>query len=672
MKIFQLKQLMALLLLSLAPFSIFSTIDGAQSKVQQVLTINSDEEEFVDKQEEGELVEHGPLALTPEDEAMVKKSYEFAFKLQKEIFVSKGTTFLNKDVVNDQSFHERTTLDGSGIAKAGRLEKNPLLEVKGLVRFRYNVGSPAIVKTATTTQVVAGAPVTIAGADTQKTLLYLRELMFRLSLDQNPKGSKNYIKIGSFPFQLGRGIALGSAYISSGFMDLDPRFSIDQFAPGAQVHVDGYHSVFSGDLYYSILSNPNTNIKENNEPIFANQIRSSTQSITRGPDCGVWLVAAALQWKAINNDMTKLTVDPYTYLYNSPDQQIEFPADSDARLYGIGTAIELKTGRLEIGFDATFQGGAIQVKAWDRNYTNLVNSGIDGDVIVQYTKVYTNAGLTTLAPASTANQAIVKNSTQDVSQNGKQIGTTGLYNANDRFRPQQQQLVHSAFFVLDASYAINDQLKVCVDTGYVSGQLDLYEDANTMTQEQLMNQQFYGFVPIQEIYAGKRIQHLVMLNKGIPRFVVQYPQLASSNFHVTSRVTGTKTLTDKFTNLAYAGGALEYKPVQLSDQKFLLKPSYIYYWMPDAPMIWLSNVPTSTTVLTPAIFSTAVQASHALGTALCLEVGAVFFDCLECGGFIGLMLPGKQYKQFAGTQLKPAVLGSDLAYLTNFSLTYKF
>lgn len=583
-----------------------------------------------------------------------KQIFKATGKIVKEVYANRNMVYLNSANPYDNSLRFRTTADGILFAAYGDNKKNPMVDTKIAVRFRYDVGTPALIKTAPTAISIAGAPVVIPSSSIQKTTLFLRELFMKISLDANPDESLYFLKVGSFPYELGRGIALGSAYNSGGFLGLDPRFSIDQFAPGAQFHADIIKGSLSGDLYYATLSNPNASYKDNTEIIRANEVTEFVTKGYRGNNCQVWLLSGALHWKAIQAKDLKLNVDPYTYMYVSPDQQLEFPADSDSQLYAIGTALEMKSGRFEWGFDTAFQGGNTRIKAWDRNYTKLIND--DGSVTVQYTKVYTDDTLTTLAVANTANQAIVAASDKNFDQNGQEIGTSGLYNAIDRFRPAQKIFYHGYFFVTDAAFElIEKQLKICGDVGFVSGHLDDYNDINSLTTAQMMHQNFNGFVPLQSVYSGKRIQHLVMLGEGVPRFTVQNPQLTLDELHVQSRVTGVATLTDKFTNLAYAGIGLECTPAKFADQKAMIKPVLLYYWMVEAPTL-----------------SDGTLGSHALGTALSIEFMTTIKECLDMGGYMGWMVPGTQYKQFAGTQLKGGKLGSDVAYVLNFTMTYKF
>lgn len=617
-----------------------------------------DESDIVDET----LPEDNKVIIAPENSGSKKakpaqQTIKTAGKLVKEVYANRNMIYLNKANPYDAAFRYRTTFDETFLVYYGDNEKNYVVDFKAAVRFRYDVGTAALISTAPSSFSLAGASIGLPSSSIQKSTLWLRELFIKISLDQNPTESLYFIKFGSFPYELGRGIALGSAYNSGGFLGLDPRFSIDQFAPGALLHADIIKDTLYGELYYSLLSNNNSSYKDNAELIRINEIRKDGVGPARGTNKQTWITTGMLKWKAINHKDLKLDVTPYTYMHISPDQNLEFPADSDSQLYAIGTAIECKSGRFEWGIDTAFQGGNTRVKAWDRNYTSIVNN--DGTLSVQYTKVYSDSSYTTLAIADNANQQTVKASNKNFAANGQEItyeSNPPLWNAIDRFRPAQKFFYHGYFFVIDAACElIKNQLKICADAGFSSGHLDDYNDVNNMTEQQRMHQNFNGFIPVQSVYSGKRIQHLVMLNTGVPRFTVQNPTITPEQQHVQSRIFGVATLTDKFTNLAYTGLGLECTPAKFADQKGLIKPVALYYWMVDAPTLGDGS-----------------QASHALGTALSLEFTATIKDCLDMGGYVGWMIPGTQYKQFSGLQLKGGKLGSDVAYVLNFTMTYKF
>lgn len=672
MKIIQIKNLIACLLLSVVHFASFARSESSLDQAVSVVKKNADK---IDIAQDSLIT---PVIINTDVSSAsyvgttqaAKQTFKTSGKLVKEVYANRNMTFLNNANAYDRAGRLRTTADGVFLAAFGDNEKNPSVDAKMALRLRYDVGAPALVTTAPGASTLGGVALTTPSTSIQKTIFWLRELFLRISFDTNPSESLHYLKFGSFPNELGRGIAFGSAYNSGGFLGLNPRFSIDQFSPGAVLRTDIIKDTLYGELYYSLSNNPNASFNDNIEVIRANEITDIPSKGYRGLHTQAWIVSGLLNWKAINLKDLKLVVNPYTYMYVSPDQKLEFTADSDSQLYLIGTALEYKYGKFEWGVDTAFQGGNTRVKAWDRNYTTIKNN--DSVLTTVYTKVYTDDTYTTQAPVSNANKALANAGAQNYTQNGQEIIVngegTGLWNAIDRFRPAQKIFYHGYFFVTDMSYELMPkQLKLCADVGYTSGNLDDFEDVNSMTQAQLMHQHFNGFVPVQSVYSGKRIQHLVMLNTGVPRFTVQYPQLSEADFHVQSRITGVSTLTDKFTNLAYVGLALECTPTKFADQKAMIKPAALYYWMVDAPQLLTPGTTASTLTVADA-----TQASHALGAAVSIEFEATIKECLNMGGYVGWMIPGQQYKQFAGTQLKSGTLGSDLAYVLNFTMTYKF
>ena len=572
----------------------------------------------------------------------------------KEIFASHNMIYLNNKISYDAESFYRTTADGVLFLAYGENKKNPLISSEIAIRLRYKAGTSGEIRTRALKSSFGGSSIDIPSSSMQKTMFYLRELFVKISFDTNVEKSLTYFKVGSFPYELGRGIAFGAAYESKGFLSGDSHSSIDQFAPGALLCVDFIKDSLSGDLYYSILENHSSSFADNSEIIRANEIRKSGSSSVRGAHSREWIVAGALHWQALHGINLKLSIDPYAYVYISPDQKVEYSADSEHHLYAVGSAVELISKKFKCGFDAAFQGGHTNFKSWDRNYTNLIND--DGVISVQYSAVYSDLELTKLAVASSENELVVSESDLSFNQNGKQIGNSGLYNAVNRFRQAQRLLYHGYFFVVDASYElIENQLELCFDTGLSSGQLFEVGALKLETSPDRRHRSYNGFVPLQSVYHGKRIKHLVMLNTGVPRFTVKNPQSFLGQKYIHARDLGVSTLVNKFSNIAYTGLGLDYKPAKFIDQKTLIKLAALYYWMVDSPVLLDGSV-----------------GSHVLGAALSVEFEAIIKDCLSVGGYFGWMVPGAQYKQFSGTSLKGGRLGSDVAYLLNLRVACGF
>ena len=596
-------------------------------------------------------------------EAKQDTTIKFSGKFSEEIFSTSRMNFLNKNVSetnpldntssNDTSLKVATTFDGDAAFSCGEKKENPFLQAKVEARFRYNAGETAYVKTTSTTTTVAGQTVTISSAPLGKNVMWLRSMDLKISLDQNRDESNNFIQLGAFPYSLGRGIALGSTYKAGAFLGMTSRFSIDQFAPGFLLHTDFLSKDLDLDLYIGLLDNPNSSFDDNNETIRTNEIRPSSVGADRGTGRRVWVAATSLNWSVLDSDKHKLNINPYAYAQQAPDQKVEFAADTDSNVHGIGFTIDHSAGAFEWGIETALQGGSSHIKAWDRNYTSL--ESVDGVPTSTYSKIYTDSTFTTNATANAANATLVSAATKSFDQNGAQIDAN-LWNAEDRFRPEQKKIYNGWFFVFDMSYElVKNELKACLDTGIVTGGLDKYDDVSSMSEENRLNQKFSSYIPIQSSYSGRKVKHLVLLNKGVPRFAVDSPTKDLTALYTTSKVIGSSTIKNAFTNLMYVGGSLEWKPSVLKNYNVKVTPTALHYWTEDTP-----NLADGT------------EASSSLGSTVSVEVEAKVLDALSLSGYFGVMLPGRQYEQFAGTTIGKGTLGSDKAFVSGATLSYKF
>ena len=273
MKIFQIKKLTIALLL-LSPFSALLSKDAVTQDTTKI-EIKNIKLDAADKAPAPSMKSIGAANTS-------KHGLKATGKIVKEVYANRNMIYLNSANVYDRAFRFRTTADGILVSTYGDNSKNPAVDSKIAVRFRYDGGTDALVRTAPTTISLAGAPIVVPGSSIQKSTLWLRELFIKISLDQNPTEPLYFVKFGSFPYELGRGIALGSAYSSGGFLGLDPRFSIDQFAPGALLHADIIKDSLAGEWYYAVLSNPNSSFKENSEIIRLNEVTEIPSKGARG------------------------------------------------------------------------------------------------------------------------------------------------------------------------------------------------------------------------------------------------------------------------------------------------------------------------------------------------------------------------------------------------------
>ncbi len=394
--------------------------------------------------------------------------------------------------------------------------------------------------------------------------------------------SKHYLKFGAFPFEVGRGISLGSAYaVSPGLLGFYADNSINQYAFGAQLHGDVTTSyVMKYDVYAALLQNLATNIRQTTEPVYAQWYRCG--STLRGPGVIDWALAGRLKFVPFERkNWGRLGLEPYVVYYYDPTTKVEFEASSSVKLGTFGFAVEFDGSRFEIGLDTAFNVGHQAVKAWDRNQIIAQRNATTAAVTEVYSNVFVgekNATGSNNAPVTTAYKTIVDNAPCGTNFNGQQIGTSGLYNGPARFRPAYRNLFCGNMFVMDAAYWLRpEEIKLAATVGYASGDEDPNLVLNNACDTE-MTKKYSGFIPLQEIYSGKRVRSIFVIGShssslGRP-MTAPYQTVDSTRQRYAA-------CTTNFTNIIYTGGGLTWTP-QGYKRFVKLNPNILYYWQ-DAP-----------------------------------------------------------------------------------------
>lgn len=585
--------------------------------------------------------------------------------------------------MNDRNLLFRSTTDFLLSFTYGDLKK-PKLKFYNCLRFRYVFGGPGVVTTANPTFEIGGTSTTLSSLSIPKNLLWTNEAWLHISLNKHDDIRDSFLRTGLFPYDIGRGIALGSAYASSGFLGASPEFSIDQFAPAAWIHAEIFPQKFDFNTYFALLVNQSDTPSDNNAPIRTQDLSQQATGDTRGTSTQVWILSLSSRWYPINEENHKAVIEPFLIQYHAPDQTLEYYADSNLYLRTWGVSVEHFAGDFEWGFETGFNGGKQEIRGWDRNQLSL-GSDVNGDLQIQYTEVNlvpVTVGAATL-PAFAGTQVpltgsgtfnipqAIANSTQDQLLNGQQLNPAGNYlrvngnnynlvNSEFRFRPEQRVFFDGFYCVADVGYQIlKDRLKVYAGVGYASGQLDnLEEDVSSLSEEGLLNRRFHGFFPIQSVYSGNdRLNLFVLLNQGIPRFDLQNPVPTVPNKNYITPIQGTQNTLqiNAFTNLMYVGGALEWKPEWLGKNSGV-KFNVIYYRMP----------------VTPYIPGTSLLASHSLGTEINIRQVATIFERVSFINALGVMFPGQLYTDMKGSSLGGGISGDSPTYAINVGIRVAF
>lgn len=589
-----------------------------------------------------------------------------------EAFFSHNMATLNQQNWADCSFYLRTTADYFFSMAYGKYE-DPRIMFYDAIRFRFKWGGATETKNENSAVRVADVEQSVKGTPINKHVLWMREGWLKVKLGESDLN--NYFQLGLVPYQVGRGISLGSAYEAQGFLGFVPGWSIDQYAPGVLLSFNPIKERLIIDGYIALTENKQTGVDSNSERIRANQIDGAP---SRGLGRQSFITALRADVLVFQKDKKKINIEPYIVIQHAPDQDLEFTNDINSDLGTAGLAVEGTYNRFSWGFDGAVNFGEFDIPAWDRNEIKIVKDSVSANLIEQYTKVYSDdPSLVTKPTAAAVTKAIsdlVKAAPKGTEFNGKKIGevpsSTGedlisIYNGFDRFRPEQRKILRGYFAVADCSYdVIPKDLVVSFGAGYASGEIDKQKDTNKMSSDCLMNEKFTGFLPLQSVYQGKRLRHLVIFNLGVPRFASENPAADLMGKNVTG-VIQSSTI-NEMTNIAFVGGRLDWKPSILKKYKFNFAFNLIPYWQPQVPLYVATDTDSGKKELCPA--------SHFLGTEITPELSAVFYNKLKFYTYFGVLIPGQLYKDMCGTPIGKEKLpsGSDIAYVGNVGLTYLF
>lgn len=577
---------------------------------------------------------------------------KFGGKCTEEIFNSANLTYLNNDVPNDASIFARATGDFFMDVSYGQPEK-PRILFHETLRLRYKWGNGADVKVEGESLPFIDGIVQSRGAAVNKHLIWNRELWIKFALGNLDLPHDHFVEIGSFPFEVGRGISFGAAYKSAGFLGFTPSFSIDQFAPGVLLHMNPLPDKLFFEGYFAVLDNQNISYKANNAKVRIQEIDSPD---FRGVNRQSYAAIIKGFWNVISEPTNEMSFEPYVIYFQSLDQKLEYIHDIDSFVTTFGFAVEGKYKKFDWGFEAAVNQGDILIKALDRNTVKIARNS-EGFVVEQYTKVFTQDPATVNCPTAAlvtdANKCIVATSSKEVVDNGKEINNSGLYNAYDRFRPKQQANLDGYMFIGDFSYQFIDEvLNVSVGTGYASGDISQQQNVNKEDSSKLLSQEYGSFVTLQSIYSGKRLRHLIIFNEGVPRFNEQNPNKKAPRENITPPLSSSQI---EFTNIGFLGTRVEVRVPQWKRYKAILAPNIIGYWCPATP---------NTKAGTPA--------GNYMGTEVTTELSAQFYGQFKLYGYIGVLFPGSYYKDMCGTLYNGELTGSDIGYLANIGVSFAF
>ncbi|MBP7854402.1 hypothetical protein KAZ82_00520 [Candidatus Babeliales bacterium] len=603
-------------------------------------------------------------------------------KFNNEIYSSINMNFFNDQIAEDALFYARTTFDLFSTFTQGKYDY-PRIQFYDVIRFRFKWGTLADVKSASSSVTIGNTDFTVSGTSANKHLLWLRESWIKIMLGKLDD-HENYLQLGLIPYEVGRGISLGMAFEALGFLGFNPGSSIDQYAPAVLLRVNPIVDRFFVDFYIALTENYQTSYAENIEKIHMHEIDGACAK--RGVGNQAYIAALRSKIALYKKDVDNITFEPYLVYQRAPNQDLEFANDVNSYLTTAGLCIEGAAKRFSWGIEGAKNFGELDIRAWDRNYIQVVSNS-EGVLVEQNTKVYVEDPSTTINPEKAPNtqevQQIIAGSPHTRFENGKQIGTISdpfvdipVYNAFDRFRPAQIRYTDGYFFVADVTCIfVPKAFNASVGVGYSSGFIEQQRDTNIMTDAELMNEQFTAFIPLQSVYNGRRLRHLVLFNQGVPRFNVRLPNADTSQRNVTA-VSQAETV-NEFTNIAFAGVRFDWNIQALRKNQVNIAQNIIAYWSPETAHFALprgSEIATSQTGPINLDTIATVASDNFIGTELSTEFSGMVYDKIKISGYVGCLIPGNHYKDMIGTLVgkKKTPTGKDTGFVGNISIAYIF
>lgn len=462
-------------------------------------------------------------------------------------------------------------------------------------------------------------------------VFYVREAWINLDLPKMLGATRlvENFKVGMFPFQVGRGISFGENYaVSPASLGFYSDSSVDQYAPGALLTGTIVDKKLEYDVYVALLTNKSTNLTETGAQIYDQLILNNKYVTTfaRGFGKVNYAFISRLKWTPIEDKLAgdKMYFEPYIVYNSIPEQKVEFAGDARSALATFGVAGEFSTLGYELGFEAAFNRGHQEVYAWDRNMVTVVTNATTGAVQQVYSKIYDDEALATKTFYSGSSVITAQyRPTENVSSalNGSQIGATGKFNAKDRFRDAHRNNYKGWMFVIDASTNLyKNDLKFAVTGGITSG------DVNSNTDKTGAVRDYKGFIPLQELYSGKRVKSYFVMG---PTSLLARPHALSDN------ETDFNSPIEGFSNMRFFGAGLTYKPEE-ARRAYSINPNILVFWQ-DYPSLKLG--------------SATEKASNHLGLEMNLFTTLELVENIKLFGIGAFFKPLQHYTDLKGTQL---------------------
>jgi hypothetical protein len=595
---------------------------------------------------------------------------------------NKNVVFLNKNLPDEYGYL-RNTLDLDGDYTWGKEEfGHDAVQVHAQARHRgYWGDADSSSKTASSGFKLADAA--DVGKHThsiEKPMVWLRNAWMKVSVDAmtglNNKGTHD-LKVGYFPFSLGRGIALGEGYgTPKDFLGVYSRYN-DYSAPGALFSGNIYDGKLGYDVYYAKFEDKSSSIRHTMSQTKAHRLDATTNESWNGVGNDDELYAVQINFApSLGGELGTSSIKPYFMMNEARDRKIEMQSDASSTLMTMGCSFDYERSGFELGGEFGFNRGIEHVYEIDRMKVSIARNVNDDEnpSLTFYSDKLVKGGVSgnteyneTLKTALTGSSNRKRNENFSTTETNldsvvvdykdhsdsnatktllfsDEAAAKSYVDASDRIRPAYDNKYRGWMVLADMAYTLkNPNVKMAISGGWVSG------DKNPNATE--ANKEYKGFVGLNEFYGGTRVKSAFILGARNVKRPLTYDDNTGSKFGSSD---GT------FTDLRFAGTSFTYKPKKFKNTSFM--SNSMAFWKDHQ-----SYKPVETNSVWAA--SATDKAARFLGVEYNLMITAELLENLTFSLIGAAFFPGQYYKDITGVPIasdyNKELNGSDTQDLDN-------
>ncbi len=486
-------------------------------------------------------------------------SLYFGGKLKNEFFLYNRCSTLREDY-SDQNdfFRHKLQLDGGlvqGAKKYGRPASEAAIRLSNYVLWQDTGNyTPMYIEQIALPDANNAVINSNVRVKTIVPLVFVEQAWFKLHFGTFAKpcrGQDTFLKIGYFPYQLGRGITMGMHndlavdYLGWGGEGGFTRYPF--MPPGILWHQE-INKKLSVDAYFNLWHETNASISDTLKPTRRQRLDGSQPE--RGSGNDTWSLAVRADYTIDHPTGGSALIQPYAMFTRAPEQTIEVFADASSELLTLGTMVDWKKNNVTVNLECALQLGHQDVHALDRN-TYKLTAGATGGVSRSFThiqqidrspassvagqsfapagEVETGDSTSEFDPRDDLSQVVLTQENRSLDAQGKNIknaagadlavralpGNPNIFNTstfgNNRFRKAYRLENRGVMLMADAIYDFEEQPVTLAGTvGFISGDRYPYNDENSRV--------FRGFIPQRSRYRGYGVKNFLIFERQvIPR-----------------------------------------------------------------------------------------------------------------------------------------------------------